>query len=649
MRAEGRALASGRGAEAPWILALAAGSLFSWWFWKQGAYFGPVFYPGAIALALLLVLMLLFAPFPGRLRGAALVALAALFALAVWTGLSVLWSVTPASAPAYATRVFLYAGIFLLGIWLTLLARERMHLGLVPVALAGVFVAAATTATLLTGEDARWYLHPDATLRFPIGYRNANAAVFLLCLWPLLALATDNARHWALRAGAVATGTALIELAFLAQSRSSLPATALAVVVFLALSPHRLRAACLLGLAVLPAAIVFPDLLEVYRHGNDDAAVIPLLQEAARTVVVTTGLSFAIAALAIGFVYPSLHLGARRVKAISYVTAGVAVALCLVGAGVFLDRHGGPVTFVENRVDEFTSIGYPDLHEQGIRYGANVGSNRGDHWRVSIKTGREHPVLGGGAGSFRPAYLRERRSHETPHDPHSIWMLMFTELGIPGLIAIVVFFIAVGVAVLRSRALGPRAAVIASAALASGAQWLVPASFDWFWQYGGVTAPAIFLFGVASAPILFDEDAGRARFARSFGAVAAVAVVAISVPLFLADRFVQRGQEHAQSDPGLALDDFKRAAALSPFDPEPLIQRALLADGMGRRDLAYEALEQALEREPISYRAQYLLAVMLVDDGDPAATAAVRRARKLNPAAPELDELRRQLKRGGED
>ena len=41
--------------------------LWSWWAWRRGAYFGVFFYPGAIALAVLLLSLLVFAPLP-RLR-----------------------------------------------------------------------------------------------------------------------------------------------------------------------------------------------------------------------------------------------------------------------------------------------------------------------------------------------------------------------------------------------------------------------------------------------------------------------------------------------------------------------------------------------------------------------------------------------------
>ncbi|HZJ29330.1 MAG TPA: hypothetical protein VFD37_04990, partial [Solirubrobacterales bacterium] len=194
-------------------LIVAATLLLGWWFWEQGAYFGAVFYPGAVGLAGLLALYLARAHFPGRLGGPGLFALIALLALGVLTGISALWSSAPAVAIEDAARVLAYAGIFLLGAWAVLLLGPRMTSALVPIALAGSAVGLATLVMLTTDADPSWLLHSDATLRFPIGYRNANAAAFMICLWPLLALALDASRHWAWRAAAIASGTMMIEFA----------------------------------------------------------------------------------------------------------------------------------------------------------------------------------------------------------------------------------------------------------------------------------------------------------------------------------------------------------------------------------------------------------------------------------------------------
>ncbi|HWB69311.1 MAG TPA: hypothetical protein VG518_04990, partial [Solirubrobacterales bacterium] len=298
------------------LLLAAMSALLIWWGWKQGAYFDSVFYPGALFVYLFLALLLMLVPFKAHLRGPARVAFFALLALALWMALSALWSPIPAAAVRYAQHGLLYLAVFAIGLWATNLLGPRMPAAMTPLAIAGAAIGIATVVVLATGTDVTWYLHEDATLRFPIGYRNANAAFFLICLWPLLSLVVESNWRWGVRALLIGTGTVLFELTFLAQSRGSVPAAALALLVFLALSRDRLRASALLALIVLPALPALPTLLEVYRHGSADPAVVPLLRDAARAIGLTAALSVVLAALALGSVSPRLRLSERAASGI---------------------------------------------------------------------------------------------------------------------------------------------------------------------------------------------------------------------------------------------------------------------------------------------------------------------------------------------
>src|SRR3954454_16680122 len=114
-------------------------AIFVWWGWKQGAYFGTVFYPGAIVLFAILGLLLVLAPLRLRPSGPALIANSCLSALAVLSFASTLWSPTEAAAVRYGWHGALYVTVFLLGIWATNLLGPRMLWALYPVGLgAGV-------------------------------------------------------------------------------------------------------------------------------------------------------------------------------------------------------------------------------------------------------------------------------------------------------------------------------------------------------------------------------------------------------------------------------------------------------------------------------------------------------------------------------
>src|ERR1700679_1031634 len=142
------------------VLALVA-ALFGWWGWRQGAYFGPVFYPGAIGVFALLGVLLIGAPFRARLRGPSLVALLSLAGLTAWMGLSLIWTSTPDSAALYTEHSLLYLSLFGLGFWVCSLLGERAMLALLPVAVAASAVGIAAVVTLATGTDLPTYFHGD--------------------------------------------------------------------------------------------------------------------------------------------------------------------------------------------------------------------------------------------------------------------------------------------------------------------------------------------------------------------------------------------------------------------------------------------------------------------------------------------------------
>src|SRR5262249_54992206 len=151
-----------------------------------------VFYPGAFALFVLLALLLERAPWGLRIRGPAGVALGALVLIAVWTLLSFFWTPSHDAAIEDSLHALLYATSFALGLWLVRLLGRRMELAVLPVTVAAAVVGVGTVATLCFGTDITNYLDGDGTLQFPLGYRNAAAAYFLIALWPALALAAGE-------------------------------------------------------------------------------------------------------------------------------------------------------------------------------------------------------------------------------------------------------------------------------------------------------------------------------------------------------------------------------------------------------------------------------------------------------------------------
>jgi len=627
------------------LLALVT-ALICWWAWESGAYFGVVVLPGTMALLALLAAMLLFAPWPGRLSGPALVALLSLIGLAAWTAISAAWSPTPAVAISDAQRVVAYAAAFAVGIWICLLLGRRMLLALVPVAAAGAVVAVATLIALWVGDNAVEFLEDDATLRYPLGYRNAVAAFFGIAMLPMLVLAAARDLDWRARCVLVGSATLAMELAVLSQSRGAVFALAGAVAVLFLAHPARLRLLGYLALAMVPAALALPWLLDVFQaEGGATAASIPPLHSACGAMAISSGVSAALGLVLCRW-EPLPSPRARR--AIERALLG-ALALAVVVAAVGIARlDGGPVGFVNDRLDDL-SEGSPDLTGEQSRFGLDLRTGRGDIWRVAIDDFKASPVVGEGGGGFRATYLLERESDATavqPEDPHSVELLMLAELGIPGLLLFAGFLVGGVWAVLRARRLGPSAAALAAAALSALTYWLFHASVEWFWHYPAITLPVSFALGAACAPALL-RPAGPPRPGWRVGLAAVVGVAAISmVPFFLSDRYTREALETWRTDLPKAYSDLSRAADLNPLSDHPLLAEASIAESAGEPQQALAALSRAQERTPTEWTLYFLEARVLEGRDPAAARRAIRQARELNPHGTEIDRLEQRLSGG---
>jgi O-Antigen ligase len=608
--------------------------VWAWWGAKEGAYFGNVMFPGLILLCAGVVLLSSRSVMPAALELPLPVRIAfwALVGLGVWSAASALWSPSPDVAISDAQRILGYAIAFLLGLWLATLLGERRHLAMVPIAAAALFAGAIALIGLFTGDDFERYVQAG-TLQYPIGYRNANAAFFLIALWPALTLATSRDLDWRLRAAALGTATLCLELAALSQSRASMIAAAVALVVFLVTSRERARGVGWLLLAVVPALLVVPAVSDVYGADPDEGArSIEVLRDAGRAALAGALLALvagAGAALAGRRVEESAERQARANRAV----AGGAVGVVVVGLVAFAVVTSDPFGWVGDRVDEFLTQGTPHSDEVSSRFSSGAGSERDDLWRVALDDAGEDPILGLGAGGYQYSYLldRDEEGIESVRDAHSVEFEVLSELGVIGL---VLFACAIGGAALgawRSRGLGVPAAALSTCALTAGAYWLSHASLDWFWTYAGVTAPVFALIGSACAPGPSRSERPAGGPWRRVGMVA-VAVLAISmVPIYLSERYVDAAYDGWRTDPARADRDLDRARDLNPFSIEPLLAEGGIAKAAGDREQAIAAFEEAAEKRPEEWATHYFLATLYIKSDFERAKDELDQARALNP------------------
>ncbi len=378
--------------------------------------------------------------------------------LAAWTLLSFFWSPAREVAIADAERVVAYVLVFVIGAWLATLLGREMPLAAVPVVVAGAAVGLATAFSIaLAGEPAR-YLDLDGLLSYPLGYHNAMAAFLMVCAIPALALVTREEFQWPLRSALMATATIAFGLMVLTQSRGALIASAAGLLAVILLSRSKLGTLGWTVVAAAPVVLISPVLLDVYSAASDGIeGTGDELNRAGFAILLSAVASAALAA----FVARSEHRLSllphtrRRVGAAVIALAVLAVA---VPTAALVASEGGPGEFLDRRIDEL-SAGSPEVSEGGSRLGVNLGSDRGTLWGVALDDGVASPVAGEGAGGFEYSFLAERDDPEqlTSEDPHGVFFLMLSELGLVGVGLFAAFAVSAAMACWRSRRLGPGA------------------------------------------------------------------------------------------------------------------------------------------------------------------------------------------------
>src|SRR5580698_1570360 len=254
------------------VPALAALALFVVWASSQAGYPVTHWAPGAlIVLALLGIALVAVRLRVAEMPRSVLVSLGALAAYTALSYLSILWAAVPASAWEGANRALLYLLVFaLFACWRQ--RGESAALLLVAWTLALVALAAFTALHLDAATGAHLQsLIPGGRLDYPSGYPNANAAQWLMAFWPALLLARSWRLPWAVR-GLLAGGAVLLaEVALLSQSRGSLYATPVMLVLAFALLPGRVRTFAVLVPVAAGVGLVAPLVLRVgerLEHGH---------------------------------------------------------------------------------------------------------------------------------------------------------------------------------------------------------------------------------------------------------------------------------------------------------------------------------------------------------------------------------------------
>lgn len=621
---------------------LLAAGVFLAWAAADGGYPPIVWYPGALFLLGLLAVVHLAVR--GLLRGvsrATIAALTLLGAFTAWTFLTIAWAGVEGDAWDGANRTLLYLAVYaLFALWPWRPAGAAMVLGTFSFGVAGV--AGATFLRGVASDDPAEFF-TGGRWSAPVGYVNADAALLLLAFWPAVFLASRRETPLAVRGPALAAAGLLLELAVLPQSRGALFAFPVVLVLCVAFVPGRVRSVLALVPVLVTAFLARGPLLDVYETVGTDAAGSALREARGALVVSVLVLLLVGTALALADRFVVVGAASARRASVAAGTAGVAVALVLAGVG--LAQHGSPLPRLERAWDDFKTN--RPLEAGASRFSGGVGSNRYDFWRVAAGEFTENPIRGVGADNFAVAYLRERRSDEEPLYPHSLELQVLSQTGLVGALLFGGFLVSAFVAAAPAR-LGadPFRRAVTAAALVAFAYWFVHASVDWFWEFPGLTAPALAWLGLAAglgrAPPP-TEPPRRSGNAWRLGALAAavgvglLAVFSYALP-WLAAREVDRAAAVWRSDPEEAYDALGNARRLNPLSDRPDLVAGAIASRRGDIERMRAAFRRALERNPHNWYAHLQLAVAASLAGErERALEILGHARELNPAEPALD------------
>jgi O-Antigen ligase len=529
--------AAGERVSWPWGAFGAAAISFCALFFGGGPSTAPLVWIGGCALVL--AGLLLVAP-PLLDRPAALF-LGGLLGLAVWSGVSIVWSTSPDRTWSFTNRTLVYFAFALLGVCVG--ARvTRVQLAYGAAALLGLVVGWALLAKCVPA------LYSDygrlARLRAPLDYWNELA---LLCdvgvpiaLW--LAVARRRIEGVVLLYG-------LVVALLLTYSRFGVVlACAAAVVWILAERSSRLESLVAVAVGGTVGAAAFAIALALPGITKD---------EQPRSVRAHDGWVFALVLIAGAvLVYVAGRLLARhpvagRRRARVERLAGIA-ALALALAGIVLS-----IAFAGRLWHEFTNPG----NTQVVNTTTHLKTTTGDRWvwwREAWHAFTRHPAGGTGAGTFELTNQLLRRTPVVVDEPHNVPLQFLTETGIVGFL----LYLVTAAGALQGAWRARREPVGLALGLAVAA-FFAHAVVDKDWSYVATCGPLFFLSG----SLLARPQAAAARrplLAACAIAVALAAVYSITAP-WLAQRQLASASTAAQ---------IKHARAYDPLSVDALLELA---------------------------------------------------------------------------
>jgi tetratricopeptide (TPR) repeat protein len=570
-------------------------------------------------------LLLAFGALPAaRLGGSARALCVVLLGLVVWTAASLVWTESVERSYGDVSRVVTYAGA--MGVILLAVSRRNWKSAAFGLCAAAILVPVLAVIDRLAPELLGTYaLSGFERLSYPFGYWNALAAWTSMALVISLAL-SSHLRSRAMRGLCLGVVPALGLAGYLTLSRGGVLASAVGIVVFLALSHNRFVGVVHVALggagvaAMILAIRSYPELETA--SGNAGAGEVALLSIA---VCVACGWA---GSMTRRLKPPPILGGGKGSLALAFVVAGG------VAAAAFSFGSEG----LTGAREQFQSGRYPSQDGDPAARLATLEGGRSEIWESAFRAFESEPLTGIGAGAFELWWTRDVVGAEELREPHSLLFGQLAELGLVGAVLMLMLLSLLTIGAVRAarNAQGSSASALSVALCAAWVAFAVQAQIDWLWES---TAVALLALGCAGVLVAARDEprssrsrrkAARIRYALASLAIAAG--VAIVPGIVATERVRASFSQLAIGDPSEAFETADEAVSSAPWLASTYATRALVELRSMDFDAARTDALDAIDREPTDWRHRVLLAVVEEAAGNqPASEAALDEAMSLNP------------------
>jgi tetratricopeptide (TPR) repeat protein len=546
-----------------------------------------------LAIWALIALGLATGFFPrGRLNRGARLALGGFAGLAALMLVAHSWTLSDERTTAEMCRALQYLGIVTLA-YLGL-NRHTWHgaaAGFAAAALAVPFFAVGSRLfpTVLVDHVAQQLF--VNRLSYPLNYWNAVACWGAMALAIALCISAQAPRR-SVRAIALSTVPVAMLCINLAYSRFGIVVLPIALIAALALSRHRWT----LGINAFGA--FFVSSIPVFSAGSHPEIANGTGSAGAGSVIF--GLVLA------GLLCAGIALWTRRCdswRLTPFAARRMLAVLGVLGLLFIAAIHGS----ISHAWNDFKTGENPTSNAAAPTSRlASAGGYRYQVWQGALDAFKTDPERGIGPGTFELYWDQHGDTAQFISNPHSLYLEQLGELGVFGLLAILVVIgglLAAAITAWRrwtsdwDLTLGP-------ALITAFVVFAAYAATDWMWEVGAVGALAFGGCAVAGAGGFGRE---RPRALRGWAKLAAVACcllfAAAQVPTLLMTQHTRDSSTAlAADDPGKAVDLAQQAIDAEPWAASPYSASALAYSALGRFDQARSQVDVAIRREPTNWR-----------------------------------------------